>query len=309
MTDQIAIGVDIGGSHITSAAVNLKTFEILGNTTFSARIDNKASKELIFKDWSKAINKTIESASMQTKAEIGFAIPGPFNYKTGVALFEGENDKYENLRNVSVTKEFPKYLNSENVSLRYLNDATAFGVGVSTQGKAKTCKKVIVVTLGTGFGSAFISNGVPQVNSDDVPQDGCLWDKPYKSGISDDYFSTRWCIERYFELTSQRVKGVKEIAEANTEDSRKVFDEFGSNMAEFMIPFIKDFKAEILVMGGNVSKASDLFLPVLKKELEKAGTPLEFEVSTLLEDAAIIGSAKLFVNDFWNVVKNELPEI
>ncbi|MDE3743178.1 ROK family protein [Maribacter polysaccharolyticus] len=309
MTDQIAIGVDIGGSHITSAAVNLKTFEILGNTTFSARIDNKASKELIFKDWSKAINKTIESASMQTKAEIGFAIPGPFNYKTGVALFEGENDKYENLRNVSVTKEFPKYLNSENVSLRYLNDATAFGVGVSTQGKAKTCKKVIVVTLGTGFGSAFISNGVPQVNSDDVPQDGCLWDKPYKSGISDDYFSTRWCIERYFELTSQRVKGVKEIAEANTEDSRKVFDEFGSNMAEFMIPFIKDFKAEILVMGGNVSKASDLFLPVLKKELEKAGAPLEFEVSTLLEDAAIIGSAKLFVNDFWNVVKNELPEI
>ena len=309
MTDQIAIGADIGGSHITSAAVNLRTFEILENTTFSAKIDNKASKDVIMQDWAKAINKTIESVSMQTKADIGFAIPGPFNYKTGVAMFEGDNDKYESLHNVSVPEELPKFINSEKVNLRFLNDATSFGVGVSTQGKARKCKKVIVVTLGTGFGSAFISNGVPQVNSNDVPQDGCLWDKPYKTGISDDYFSTRWCIERYFELTSQRVKGVKEIAAADTDESRKVFNEFGANMAEFMIPFVKKFQAEIIVMGGNISKASDLFLPKLKNDLEKAGLQLEFEVSPLLEDAAIIGSAKLFVNDFWNVVKNELPEI
>lgn len=309
MTDQIAIGVDIGGSHITSAAVNLRTFEILQNSSFSAKINNKAAKEIILHDWCIAINKTIESASLQNRATIGFAIPGPFNYKTGVALFEGDNDKYESLYKVSIPEELPKFINSEQVDLRFLNDATAFGVGVSTQGKAKNCKKVIVVTLGTGFGSAFINNGVPQVNSDDVPKDGCLWDKPYKSGISDDYFSTRWCIERYYEITSKRVKGVKEIAEANTEESRAVFNEFGSNMAEFMIPFVKKFQAEIIVMGGNISKASNLFLPKLKSELQKVGLQTAFEISPLLEDAAIIGSAKLFVNDFWNVVKNELPEI
>ncbi|MGB5436514.1 MAG: ROK family protein [Maribacter sp.] len=309
MTDQIAIGVDVGGSHITSAAVNLRTFEILQNSSFSAKINNKASKEIIMQDWCIAINKTIESASLQNRATIGFAIPGPFNYKTGVALFEGDNDKYESLYNVSIPQELPKFINSEQVDLRFLNDATAFGVGVSTQGKAKNCKKVIVVTLGTGFGSAFINNGVPQVNSDDVPKDGCLWDKPYKSGISDDYFSTRWCIERYYEITSKRVKGVKEIAEANTEESRAVFNEFGSNMAEFMIPFVKKFQAEIIVMGGNISKASDLFLPMLKSELQKAGLQTAFEISPLLEDAAIIGSAKLFVPDFWNLVKNELPEL
>ena len=309
MTDQIAIGVDIGGSHITSAAVNLRTFEILQNSSFSAKIDNKASKEIIMQDWCKAINKTIESVSLQNTATIGFAIPGPFNYKTGVALFEGNNDKYESLYKVSIPEELPKFINSEKVNLRFLNDATAFGVGVSTQGKAKNCKKVIVVTLGTGFGSAFIKNGVPQVNSYDVPKDGCLWDKPYKSGISDDYFSTRWCIERYYEITSKRVKGVKEIAEANTEDSRAVFNEFGVNMAEFMIPFVKKFQAEIIVMGGNISKASDLFLPTLKSELQNAGLQIEFEISPLLEDAAIIGSAKLFVADFWNLVKNELPEL
>lgn len=309
MNDQIAIGVDIGGSHITSAAVDLRTYEILHNTSFSAHIDNKASKDVVMQDWCKAINKTIESASMHRKADIGFAIPGPFNYKTGVALFEGDNDKYENLYKVSIPDELPKFINSELVNLRFLNDATSFGVGVSTQGKAKNCQKVIVVTLGTGFGSAFINNGVPQVNSNDVPKDGCLWDKPYKSGISDDYFSTRWCIERYYEITSKRVKGVKEIAEADTEDSKAVFIEFGANMAEFMIPYIEKFQAEIMVMGGNISKASHLFLPTLKSELQKAGLQLQFEVSPLMEDAAIIGSAKLFVPDFWDVVKNELPKL
>lgn len=309
MNDKIAIGVDIGGSHITSAAVNLRTFEILQNTTYSTKINNKASKDVVLQDWSKAINKTVESASMLSKADIGFAIPGPFNYKEGVALFEGENDKYESLFNVSIREELPKFINSEKVNLRFLNDATSFGVGVSTQGKAKDCQKVIVVTLGTGFGSAFINNGVPQVTSNDVPKDGCLWDKPYKSGISDDYFSTRWCIERYYEITSKRVKGVKEIAEADNEDSKAVFNEFGANMAEFMIPYIQKFEAEIMVMGGNISKASGLFLPALKNELQKAGIRLEFEVSPLMEDAAIIGSAKLFVNDFWNLVKNDLPEL
>ncbi|PIF00719.1 MAG: transcriptional regulator [Maribacter sp.] len=309
MTDQIAIGVDIGGSHITSAAVDLRTFGILENTTFSAKIDNKAPKDVILKDWSKAINGTIGSVSMQTTANIGFAMPGPFNYRTGMALFEGENDKYENLHNISIPEELPKFIDSGKANLRFLNDATAFGVGVSTQGKAKECQKVVVVTLGTGFGSAFINNGIPQVNSDDVPQDGCLWDKPYKKGISDDYFSTRWCIERYYEITSERIKGVKDIAAVDTDDSRMVFNEFGANMAEFMAPFLKKFQAEIIVMGGNISKASDLFLPKLKSDLQKKGLQLGFEVSPLMEDAAIIGSAKLFVNDFWNMVKNELPEI
>ena len=291
-----------------SAAVNLSTFEILENTSYSVKINNKASKEVVLKDWSKAINKTIESASMHSAVDIGFAIPGPFNYKTGVAMFEGDNDKYESLYKVSIPVELPKFINGEEVSVRFLNDATAFGVGVSTQGKAKNCKKVIVVTLGTGFGSAFINKGVPQVNSPEVPKGGCLWDKPFKSGISDDYFSTRWCIDRYFGISTKRLKGVKEIAKENNDYSRAVFDEFGSNMAEFLIPYLKKFRPEIIVMGGNISKASDLFLPAFKSELQKAGLKVDFEVSTLMEDAAIIGSAKLFDATFWKLVKDDLPD-
>lgn len=309
MQDEIAIGVDIGGSHIVSAAVNLNTHKILPKTTFSVKINNKESKEIVLENWSKAINKTIESVSMHEMANIGFAIPGPFIYSSGVAMFEGGNDKYESLHKVSIRKELPNYLASRKVELRFLNDATSFGVGVSTQGKAKNYKRIIVVTLGTGFGSAFIKDGVPQVNMKEVPKGGCLWDKPFKSGISDDYFSTRWCIDRYHELSSELLKGVKEIAEANNDYSKTVFNEFGSNMTEFMIPFMKKFQPGIIVLGGNISKASHLFLPSFKNKLQKAGLQVDFEISTLMEDAAIIGSAKLFEPNFWNKVKDNLPDL
>jgi glucokinase len=42
---QIAIGVDIRGSHITSAGINLETYKIIPETYYSSVINNKASKE------------------------------------------------------------------------------------------------------------------------------------------------------------------------------------------------------------------------------------------------------------------------
>ena len=308
MNKQLIVGVDVGGSHITSAAVILKTLEIVSGTLHSVKVNNKAPKEDIFKNWSETINRTIESSSLQGGVKIGFAMPGPFHYKTGLAMFE-RNDKYESLFNVSIPNELSKYIDAANIDFRFLNDATAFGVGVSSIGKAKNYNKTIAVTLGTGFGSAFIKEGVPQVNADDVPKGGCLWDKPYKEGIGDDYFSTRWCIKRYFELTGIQATGVKEIAEAKTERSKQVFIEFGSNMAEFMIPYLKTYQPELIILGGNVSNASDFFLPTLKNKINEAGLNVNFEISSLMEEGAIIGSAKLFDSHFWDQVKNDLPNL
>ncbi|SHJ07942.1 ROK family protein [Pseudozobellia thermophila] len=305
---QIAIGIDIGGSHITSAAVALDGPKILPHTTFSAKVDNKAPKDRILKNWSSAINKTLECVSMAGTVRLGFAMPGAFNYRTGLAKFEG-NAKYESLYNVSIPNELPKFIETHKVDMRFLNDATAFGVGVSTLGKAKNFSQIISITLGTGFGSAFIKDGVPQVSSKGVPAGGCLWDKPYKDGMADDYFSTRWCLGRYYELSGQKVGGVKEIAQSNDGHSQTLFEEFGSHMAEFMIPYLRQYCPELIILGGNVSKASPLFLPVLRRKVKAAGIRTDFEVSDLMEDAAIMGSAKLFDSHFWEQVKDDLPEL
>jgi glucokinase len=308
MKNKIVIGVDVGGSHISSAAVDLETLKIIPETKHSAKVNNKASKEGILLNWSEAINKTLKCLRLGEPISIGFAMPGPFQYKIGVAKFE-VNDKYENLYNVSIPDELLGFLNSKNVKIRFLNDASAFGVGVSVMEKAKNFSKTIAITLGTGFGSAFIKDGIPQIQSDDVPKGGCLWDKPYKDSIGDEYFSTRWCIKRYREISSKQVKGVKEIAEANNEYSRAVFEEFGSNLAEFMTPFLQKYQPDLIVLGGNISLAHEFFLPTLKKKIKENGMSIVFEISKLMEDAAIVGSAKLFDSNFWDHVKDDLPNL
>ena len=268
MNQNIVIGVDVGGSHIISSAIDMEKLQVIPDTTYSSKINNKASKNNVLENWANVINETISCLPKIEKINIGFAMPGPFQYKSGIAMFEN-NDKYENLYNVSLPEELPKFLNGSNFDFRFLNDATSFGVGVSCMGKAKECEKVIAITLGTGFGSCFINKGIPQVNENDVPEGGCLWDKPFKDGIADDYFSTRWFVKRYFDLSGIELEGVKEIVSINNEFSKNVFFEFSNNLAKFLGPVIKAYKPDVVVLGGNISNASDKFIPELKKLLKK----------------------------------------
>lgn len=308
MKKNIVIGADVGGSHITSAAVNLENLQIIEGTLFSKKVDNKASKKSILAAWSEAINQSIKHVNVTGTLRISFAMPGSFQYKNGIAMFE-TNDKYENLYQVSITDELPAFLDGNDFNFRYQNDATSFGVGVAKLGEATGSKKVIAITLGTGFGSTFIHNGIPMVNAPGVPEGGCLWDKPYKNGVADDYFSTRWFIKKYKELSSKEVNGVKEIALSENGYAKETFDKFSHNLAEFMAPVIQKFQPDLIVLGGNISNANNRFLPKVKEILKKEGADVNFSISTLMEEAAIIGSTRLFESDFWNQVKNDLPEL
>ncbi len=308
MKQNIAIGVDVGGSHIISAAVNLNTFEIIPNSTFSEKIDNKAAKSVVLSGWSQVINKTINSVNeLKQNTKIAFAMPGPCNYKKGVTLFQN-NDKYENLYNVSIPKELSRFLEASGVDFRFMNDATSFGVGVARLGESKGVKKVIALTLGTGFGATFINDGLPVVEAINVPKGGCLWDKKFKNGMADDYFSTRWFVKRYFELSGIELKGVKEIVRNFTTVSAQVFSEFSSNFVKFMMPYIIQFDPELIVLGGNISNASTHFLEDVEAGFKAQGVDVRLQVSKEGEAAAIVGSAQLFSPLFWDKIKNDLPE-
>ncbi|MCO6479631.1 MAG: ROK family protein [Phaeodactylibacter sp.] len=311
MTDKhITIGADIGGGHILSAAIDTRAGNIIEASRAYVKVNNKASKEVIFQTWAQALNQTIGKIDVSRLAGIGFAMPGPFNYRTGLALFEG-NDKYEALYQVNVKQELPAFLSDPGLPLRFMNDATSFAVGVSWLGEAKECAKVVAITLGTGFGSAYIEDGLPVVNREDVAPQGCFWHLPYEDGIADDYFSTRWFVREYEKLTEEKAAGVKEIAEAAKEEgtARKLFRLFGQNLGEFFVPWLKKFPADILVVGGNIAHAFPLFGGALEAVLRENGISTRLAVSTLMEDAALIGSARLFEAAFWEQVKEDLPEL
>ena len=57
----IVIGVDIGGSHISSAAIHQESHSLIKGTYFCKPIDNKARKDIIFTTWAATIGQTIKA--------------------------------------------------------------------------------------------------------------------------------------------------------------------------------------------------------------------------------------------------------
>lgn len=309
----ITIGVDIGGSHISSAAINGNDFVIIPQTYFSGPVDSKASKEVIIKKWAEIINQTIQAVQQTSeyvekdKIGIAFSMPGPFQYESGIAMFEG-NDKYEALYNVSISQELIKYLNTKNVSFRFLNDASCFGVGGCLEESAADAEKVIAITLGTGFGAAFLDYKLPITQGENVPHNGCLWDKPFQDSIADNYFSTRWFLNEYEKSTGKKLTdGVKEIASIEDFSTAKIFDDFANNLSEFLAPFIIKFDADLLILGGNIAKSHRLFLSKVQENLKKQNIDLAISIVENTEQTSILGSSYLYNEVFWERIKAELP--
>jgi len=59
MKQNLAIGVDIGGSHISCAAVDLQSFKILNETRTERSVDNRAEATKIIGVWVNAISDVI----------------------------------------------------------------------------------------------------------------------------------------------------------------------------------------------------------------------------------------------------------
>lgn len=303
---KFAIGTDIGGSHISCAAIDLEKKLIVKKSIASQAVDNQASAESILDNWAAALKRSIAAIDLHQLAGVGFAMPGPFNYEKGIAMFTHEVAKFQNLHGINVSERIkPLLALGVDYDLRYLNDATSFAVGEAWFGKASEVKRSMSITLGTGFGSAFVDDGIPVVKRYDVPNMGCVWYLPFKGAIADESFSARWFIKQYAAKSGHKATGVKEIADKVATDpaARDIFIEFGTNLGTFLAPWLKKFNAEALVIGGNVAAAYNLFGDYLKTSLANQGSAIPVHISALKEDAALIGSARLFDEKFWTSVK------
>lgn len=277
---------------------------IVKDTLKRESLSHTDTAENILKTWAKAINECMQEVGTENVLGIGFAIPGPFNYREGISMME---HKYPNLYQLHIPTKLQDFLAKKDLPMRFLNDASAFAVGVSWIGKGKGYERVVVITLGTGFGSAYIHKGLPIISGQEVAPEGCFWHLPFKQGIADDYFSTRWFTQTYEKRTGNSIKGVKDIIA--TELSKELFDEFGVNLGEFVAPWLKKFHADILVMGGNISLAYPHFKESFTQTLTELSCPIKVEVSDLMEDAAIVGASRLFEQSFWEEIADKLPNI
>lgn len=309
MKRNLAIGTDIGGSHITCAAVDITTGEIVRETLSEREVNNQEEADVIISTWTDTISSALSKINGEKILGIGFAMPSPFDYVKGICYIKGVA-KYEKLYGINISEAVSKRLGlSDDIPIRFMNDASSFAVGEAWAGSAAGIDRFLAITLGTGFGSAFISNRIPVVDGDEVPRLGCVFHLPYEDGIADDYFSTRWFTGRYLKATGKELKGVKELAGLAGSDKivASLFAEFGNNLGLFLAPWLKKFKAEVLVVGGNISHSYDLFGEYLERSLKRENCSCRVHLSKLKEDAALLGSACLFDDYFWKSVQHALP--
>lgn len=289
---------DIGGSHISCLLIDIESGTIVDNSLISIKVDNSSSSEKLLTTWVEAINKCKENLPFNTDfIGVGMAIPGPFDYENGIGLYDNSNQKFIHLQNINIKEKLSELLKLETSKIKFINDASAFALGSFWFGVGKEYSKIVAITLGTGFGSSFIDNGKAIEEGPTVPQKGCLWHVPYKDGIADDYFSTRWFVNNFNLNSTEKVTGVRRIAELAKEGNKEatnLFNQFGENLADCLGQYLKTFDTKVVVMGGNIAEAYKLFKPSLNKSLKTKGLNIDFKVSTLKEHAAMLGAVTTF---------------
>ena len=135
MKKNYAIGADIGGSHITCAAIDLVTGKILRETLTEREVNNQAQASVIIAAWTEALSSVLGKVSVDEVRGIGFAMPGPFDYVNGICYIKGVA-KFENLYGFNINDAISSSLDvPEDFLLRFMNDASAFAVGEAWAGK------------------------------------------------------------------------------------------------------------------------------------------------------------------------------
>lgn len=282
----IVTGVDIGGTHITVCLVDIITGRILEGSNVRMYVDTSLDKDAIIASWTGAIMEAHRKTRTGIQ-RIGIAMPGPFDYQKGISFIRGLH-KYESLYNLNVKDLLADKLGIPSANIRFVNDASAYLLGEVRAGAGKGFENVVGITLGTGLGSAVLANG--------RLQDGDLYCTDFNDGKCEDFVSARWLIAEYEKLSGRRLDNVKQIADNCDKDhnAKQVFEHFGRNLYNVLRHRYLLQPPELVVIGGNIAKAWDQFIPFAMQEMVSTGFHFQFRKAELGEEAALTGAAFLW---------------
>ncbi|QZA81490.1 polyphosphate--glucose phosphotransferase [Deefgea piscis] len=237
------LGIDIGGTGIKGAPVNVATGEFLAERH---RIDTPqpATPEAI----GQVLKQLVEH----------FAWTGPIGCTFPAIVHNGVTMSAANVDQSWIQAPAQEILaQATGLPLVLMNDADAAGLAEVVFGAAKGRQgKTIVITLGTGIGSALIVDGQLVSNT----EFGHL------------IFPTDEIAEKY---CSAKVK----------EESGMKWPAFTERLNQYLLHLQLLFSPDFLIIGGGISKKHEKFIPNL--------IDLRFPVvpADLKNDAGIVGAA------------------
>ena len=286
--------MDVGGSHVSACLMECGGAAPVDGSLVRLSADPEGAADEILGQWCNAARGSLSYLGDRRLLGIGVAMPGPFDYPGGISLIQGVG-KFDKLRGANIRVMFKDGLGMPSVAVVFRNDAQCFLLGEAWHGAATGCTDAIGITLGTGFGSAFMRGGRCVEAGRGVPPETWFYRVAFGGGIADDAFSTRGMLRLHLARGGACAADVRELAAraAKEEIARDTFVEFGDLLGGFLGPFVRDFAPQALVVGGNIARAWELFGPALVARVAEADPGARVVPSELMEDAALIGAARL----------------
>ncbi|MFC0780522.1 ROK family protein [Flavobacterium sp. HJSW_4] len=288
-----AIGLDIGGTHITAAVINKTEMKVLDFSLCKESFDSNLPADEVMNIWKKVICTSMENSKIKDITGIAICMPGPFDYKNGICWIKDQS-KYEHFYGLNIRELLLETLGfPSDFPVLFENDAVCFGKGEVFKQQENLSKKVMAITLGTGLGACFINKGVSISTGNSVPADGEIYNLPYKDGIAEDYVSARGLLSHYKSLNGLELNNGLELyhlAKSGDQSAIQVFERMGEDLAAVIIPWIKNFTVDHIIIGGKIANASDLFLSSFNKAIQESDLKVEVSISNDNEIAALLGA-------------------
>jgi polyphosphate glucokinase len=238
-----ALGIDIGGTGIKGARVDLTNGELISERIKYPTPDGGRPGDVL-----DVVETILADLDMKPTETLGVTFPAVISHGRTMSAANVSPDW------IGLPAE-QLFSDSLGISAHFVNDADAAGLAEVTFGAARdVAGLVIVVTLGTGIGSALIHDGVlvPNAELGHLELDGT--DAEHRA------------------------------SNAAREREGLSFEKWALRLTRYFSHLEKLFSPELFVVGGGVSKQHSEFFPLIAID-----TPLL--PATLLNNAGIVGSA------------------
>ena len=279
-TEKAYLLLDVGGTQIKGAM-----FDEEGNRKtdiFSYPSKSRESADIILDNFAFILRELMNTNPQAEIIGVGMAFPGPFDYEKGICQIQGLN-KYDSIYGRALEPEMKKRIPEiENAKFGYLHDIEAFAVGEAWFGEMQNESKIVCLCIGTGTGTAFLKDRVPQKSGEGVPECGWLYWLPYKDSIIDDYISVRG-LERICKEVFGEPKSGKELydlCQINDKAALEAWKKFGDEIIAAILPVIEDFHPDAIIFGGQISKSFSYFGKDFAKECEKRNIKIHVQTET-----------------------------
>lgn len=312
------VGIDLGGTNIATGVVN-EQYHVIGRCTMKTR--PQESTETIMNDIVETVYGAIDSAGITISEveEIGIGMPGTIDSENGIIIC-ASNLNFHNYDVVSaLSKKIGKKVYIE-------NDANAAAYGEYLVGNGKNSHTFVMVTLGTGIGSAVLINGKLPIDRGaygpewghtcvemDGQQCGCgmrgCWEmyasatalvRQIKESMIKDPQSKMWAICQN-QIEHVNGKTVFDGMLLGDETAKNVFGRYCRYVAAGLCNIISVLHPDVLCIGGGIARQGECLLKPIKEivysfgneDVKKIFRRTELKIAKLGNDAGIIGAASI----------------